>query len=273
MKKIILLFLFSVSAFGVEFSKLKESFRDVRLIAGHTQDEDLMICCHGYGGDAAIADAVASEKWIPHHLIGFNFPDFGPDIQKKARHEVHLGSPKEVLPLLKLLHAAACDCKLKTIHLYGYSAGGGAVVNTLAILTKNRFPDVLGEAGIGESERISILAALQKGSIFLDCPLKSMDEVMDLRGPSEDLAFICGQYARHQMRPIDRLEELKDHQFNIFVHFQKPDAVLSNRDDVLYIERLKDANSKGQTHVILGEEGRHAPCLPSLINAYKRETS
>ncbi len=41
------------------------------------------------------------------------------------------------------------------------------------------------------------------------------------------------------MEPIDALEGLENLSLHIVVYFQNPDEVLSNRDDEVFIERLK----------------------------------
>jgi len=69
---------------------------------------------------------------------------------------------------------------------------------------------------------------------------------------------------RNNLVPLESLKELKSLSLSVFIHFQVPDAILSNRDDGIYVERLKQANQKGKTFFIKGTEGRHAPCLPSL---------
>ena len=99
---------------------------------------------------------------------------------------------------------------------------------------------------------------LRKGQIILDTPLKSVAEIIDFRGKSEELVVIGSHYHENNMEPIEVLKELEELAMNILVHFQVPDEILSNRDDDLYIERLKKCNTGGKTKVIIGHDEGHS---------------
>jgi len=88
-------------------------------------------------------------------------------------------------------------------------------------------------------------------------PLKSIDELIDFRGPSLEFQIYAGRYRKNGFRPIDSLENLENLSLHISLYFEQPDEILSNRDDALFIERLKKYNSKGTTHVIIGTTGGH----------------
>ncbi|MCC5832791.1 MAG: hypothetical protein JJU12_07100 [Chlamydiales bacterium] len=242
---------------AVQFPILQNiPFEEVDLIRGRSDDEELMIACHGYGGNKEIAEILAD--FLPCHLIGFNFPDHGSQTYIKDPLSLHFGSMEELTPLIKILRQCVIEGNVDKIHLYGFSAGGGAVVNALAVLNNGRYDS------ISPSERKAILKAVEKGSVILDCPLKSIDEVIAARGSFFPLRVVQEQYKRNNLVPIDSVKELTALSLTIFVHFQVPDAILSNRDDTIFIERLKEAVNTGKIFLIEGNEGRHLPCLPSL---------
>lgn len=54
------------------------------------------------------------------------------------------------------------------------------------------------------------------------------------------------------MIPLEVLSTLAGLKLVLFVHFEKPDEILSNRDDEIFIERLIQANRKGKTFVTTG---------------------
>lgn len=91
-----------------------------------------------------------------------------------------------------------------------------------------------------------------------DQKFSSHSEIIDFRGQSEELVVIGTHYKKNKMEPIEVLKHLKELSMNIVVHFQQPDEILSNRDDDLYIERLKKCNTGGKTTVIIGEKEGHS---------------
>lgn len=143
------------------------------------------------------------------------------------------------------------------------SAGGGAVINALAVLNKNIYDQHLQKLGINSDDKKKILAAIQKGWIILDCPLKSYEEFMEFQGKSPDLEILAERYRKNNMRPIDAINGLAELRLKIILHFQLPDDVIGNRDDELYIERLCAIN-KGITEVVINFDGGHNACHESL---------
>ena len=114
-----------------------------------------------------------------------------------------------------------------------------------------------------------MLLALEQGYIILDCPLKSVEEIVALHGKSANFEIMRKRYEKNNMNPIDTLKLLAGLHLNLIAHFQNPDEILSNRDDQLFIERLKKAN-KGTTKVIIGSEGGHNAYHASMWKAYKK---
>lgn len=272
---IVLLFLtFQVGA--VEYRSLVSSLQTnpfdyplgILLFEGKCENEPTMVCCHGYGGNERIASVLHAYGIIPDHLVGFRFPEYGMLSFTRPPELSSYGTIKELLPLLYIMKQTVCVAHAQSIDLYGFSAGGGALVNALAVLSQGRYPKELSQIGIGEDERQAILAAVQKGLIILDSPLKSMEEIVAFRGALPLVVTLQKKYALNQLRPIDSLEALSPLKLNVLLYFEDPDAVLSNRDDMLYISRLRQANAKGFTEVVIGNSGGHAAYHARLWETY-----
>jgi len=246
----------------------------VKIIPSKTQQEEIKeitICCHGYGHNNTIVDCVDAAHVIPRPLVGFNFRDYN-ITEKTDHHKSKYGTIDEILPLLYLIKYYACNKKIPIINLYGFSAGGGAVINALAVLNKYSYKDQLEHIGISQDDTKQILTALQRGDIILECPLKSMEEIMALRGSSPEFKIMSARYKKNNMNPIDSLNLLSGLTLHVILHFQKPDDILSNRDDNLFIERLQKAN-KGKTTVSFGTGGGHNTYHPNLWENYKKVKS
>ncbi len=225
------------------------------------------ICCHGYGHNNKIVDNVHSYKSISGTLIGFNFPDYNITLDSD-HHKAAYGSIDEILPLLYILKCCIIDLNVPTINLYGFSAGGGAIINALATLNQTYHDESLEKISIFKETKKQLLDVLEKGLIILDCPLKSIEEIIALRGKIRELEILSDHYTKNNMNPIDVLNLLVGLNLNILLHFQNSDEILGNRDDMLFVERLKQAN-KGTTTVLLGFDGGHNTYHASLWNAYK----
>lgn len=232
----------------------------------------ILICMHGSGHNFTIAKTIKEQELTQSTLVSFNFPDH--DLQEKTDfHKATFGTIDEILPAAYVLKKYVIDQGLKSIDLYGFSAGGGALINLIAALNSTTYDKNLKAIGIGSKEKQQLLQAIQKGIVLLDAPLKSTEEIIDLRGSSDFLETVSKQYRDHHSRPIDSLELLKGLSLNAILYFEKEDEILFNRDDELYIQRLKKANSKGSTTVIIGEEGGHLAPHPLLWQAYEKELS
>lgn len=240
----------------------------VKVRGAERDSAEITICCHGYGHSNEIVDVVESLHIFNHPLVGFNFPDYG--ITNSSDHtKVAYGTIQELLPLLSILKFYAIDQQIKKINLYGFSAGGGAVVNALAILNKHSYQDELAALGITPQTAHIIINAISNGVVILECPLKSMQEILDFRGASPGLMVIAANYAKNRLNPIDTVQALDGLALTILLHFENPDEILSNRDDALFIARLKKANG-GITHVTTGNQGGHVGYHKELWDCYKR---
>jgi hypothetical protein len=248
---------------------------DINIVRGNSADEGVILCCHGYGSDRSIANVISSYRVVKEHLVGFNFPDYQINNRRFDYQKVCYGTPYELLPALCILKAIVVDAKVNQVSLYGFSTGGGAVVNIVAALNTNRFDSLLQRWGIQASDKSTILSALQKGVILLDAPLKSKEEISDAKGHNSASDFLTKRYRDNQMRPLDALADWKGLRLSVVLFFQNPDTSLTNRDDHLFAQRLLKYNPEGRNKVIIANEGGHCGFHLSLwktFNALIAET-
>lgn len=230
-----------------------------------------MVCLHGKGGDYSIAHNVKESSGLSDTIIGFNFPDYGIRAGQKSIDEISYGTIDELLPAIYVLKKVIIDEGQKEVNLYGFSAGGGALINILGALNTAEYDRALKKIGIHQKEKEQIVNVISKGNIILDTPLKSLREIIAFRGSDCGLVPFEKRYRENGMEPIDSLQKIDDRSWNIWLHFQRPDEVLSNRDDEMYIERLKKYNSLGKTHIVIGYDAGHKPPHPTLWKAYNKE--
>lgn len=235
------------------------------------KNERTMICMHGYKGSYQIAKTLKELKMIDATLVSFNFPDHNLREGRDDASKATFGTINELLPALYVIKKHVVDEGLKAIDLYGFSAGGGALVNLIAALNSSKYDAELKRIGIAGQEKKMILDAIQKGIVVLDAPLKSLEEIIALRGHSPDLEFVAHNYQKNGLRPIDSLEKLKGLALNIIVHFQESDEIIYNRDDHLFLERLQKANTKGNTSVVIANDGGHNVPHVSLWKCYSQK--
>lgn len=280
--KTILVFLFVLFAYisisaksldqALSFTKEESLFGydlEIQLLPGTNVDSPVIICLHGYGGNSSQAQFLRSSGVIDPTLISFNFPNHSLEERNLDIYDSFLGTVDELLPALYIIKKCVLDAGLDQLSLYGFSAGGGAAINILGILNSSVYDKELEKVGIFDPEKKKILAALQKGVILLDCPLKSFDEILSVRGNSPELLFIANRFQQNGLDPIDSIVRLKGLNLAILLFFQDPDEVIYNLQDALFIERLKKANPHGTTKAIIGNEGNHSTFHPSLWRMFK----
>jgi len=277
MFRTLFLLLLSLPLCAVPIEKVEEVFSADYVLKGSSDDEDVMLCLHGFGMDETIACFVHDTKMAPYHLVGFNFPDWGDEIDITKPEQLCFGTIAELKPAILRLHSLVTNLHAERIHLYGFSAGGGAAVNLLSVLRCHRFQK---ELGLTADEMDAIYAAIERGTVVLDCPLKSIDEIADAREAeslylqdesSSDIQYLkrCAAiYKANDLRPIDSLLKLSGSKLNVVLVLQQPDDIVSNRDDALFVKRLEAANCAGKTVIVYGPEGCHVPAMPSLVTAY-----
>ena len=138
-----------------------------------------------------------------------------------------------------------------------------------ASLNTDRFNDSLQKIGVDQQAKNKMLQAIQKGQIVLDCPLKSVREIIAFKGPNTVLEVLQKRYQDNNMEPIDAIKYLKGLSLKIVLYFNNPDEILSNRDDELFYERLKKVNSTGKTLLVLGKEKGHNSAHPLLWDSLR----
>lgn len=84
-------------------------------------------------------------------------------------------------------------------------------------------------------------------------------------------AMYSDRHNDNNFRPIDSLKLLNGLSLDILLHFQEKDEILSNRDDLIYIEMLKDNLPEGKVTVIVGNDGGHMVPHFSLWQSYSQK--
>ena len=244
---------------------------DIKIYSGRSSNEDVILCCHGYGADSSTAGVIASYRVVPDHLVGFNFPDYQITTRRMAPEQMAYGTIHELLPAIYLLKKIVVDAKADKISLYGFSAGGAAVVNLIALLNTSINNQAIHSIGVTDDDIKKIITSLQKGVILLDAPLKSLDEYNAAHPDSMKDPFNMLHSKRsveNEMNPIDNLLKWQGLTLSVVLFFQNPDAAVSNRDDHLFAERLLEANPNGQNVVISKNEGGHLSFHTSLWKTF-----
>lgn len=231
---------------------------------------EITITCHGYGANKEIGYMVASHSYTP--ILTFNFPDHDIDDNFDI-YASSFGTIREYLPLIFMLKACA-DNGMSKVNLYGYSAGGGAIINALAILNNPKYKETLASIGIDDPDKVALFQALSNGLIILDTPLKSVTEILSIRPNDESIQVLAVRFSANGFEAIDVVDQLAGLRLNIIVYFEIPDEILSNRDDELYFQKLKAVNKSGTTQLVLGyQDGHFGPHEPlwEAVKEYNRK--
>lgn len=137
---------------------------ELKIVPSENRDAEVFICMHGMGSDSALSVVMKSNPVLPYHIVAFNFPDYG---SRYRSLKTTFGTFEELAPALYVLKKCIVEGGLDKVHLYGFSAGGGVIINLLAVLNANRYENSLQKLGIGDSEKEKILQSIQKGSVIL----------------------------------------------------------------------------------------------------------
>lgn len=230
---------------------------DLHLTRLSGENAKTMICFHGMGGNYRVAHALKKTTKLAETLVSFNFPDHSLKEGAYDPYKTTFGTIQELLPAIYVLKQVIVVEGNEEVNLYGFSAGGGAIINVLAILNSSRYDSFLTDINVTLKDKQKMLEVIQRGYIILDAPLKSVAEIIAFRGLTEELNIVGKRYCTNEMEPIDILPQLANLALHFIVHFQVPDEILSNRDDELFIERLEQYNQKGTTSVVIGSDGGH----------------
>ncbi len=227
--------------------------------------DHVMITCHGSGANKEIGHMVARHVQLP--IATFNFPDHDMD-ENFDLFTSSFGTISDYLPLIFLLNNLIKK-GIQKISIYGFSAGGGATIVTLAILNSNAYSKELSSIGVSPEDRKDILQALSKGMLILDAPLKSVTEILSIRPEEEFIQVLSKRFKKNGFEPIDNIDGLKGLTLSILLYFEKPDEILANRDDDIYFEKLRAVNL-GTTQLVTDRDGGHNGPHKKLWDAYRK---
>lgn len=244
---------------------------DYELVPTQSPQGNLItISAHGYGSNKKTGLNLAKYAPLSGHVLTLNLPDH--DYRGSNDHQLTHGSIHELLPFFYALKTAI-NAGADHVNLYGFSAGGGVIINVLAALNSTTYDVDLQRIGIDNMLKEEMIRAIEKGIVMLDVPLKSMEEIIAGRGSSKELEFVANKYSKNNLRPIDSLTKLEGLKLRVLIYFEKPDDILFNTEDTVYTERLKQANHKGSTRVLFGTNGGHNSWHKELWAAYKEATN
>ncbi len=232
---------------------------DLHLSTFPGKNQRTMICFHGMGADYKLAKYIQQISQLEDNFVGFNFTDHEISKQLLEPENTIYGTIEDLLPAAYVLKKIIIDEGKEAVNLYAFSMGGASLINTLVMLHTDKYDSYLEKIEITSEIKAKILDVLRKGYILLDCPLKSMREVITMKGANRWSNPIGARFAENNLEPIDSLEYLHNLGMNFFVHFQKNDEYFSNRDDELYIERLKKFNQGWVKVTSNGDEGHKLP--------------
>ncbi len=240
---------------------------------------EITVTCHGYGANNEIGEYVAQHITTPILTFNFNhtlgsFDTSTGDYQTIEaylnKHAAVYGTLNEYLIVIFMLRSAL-ELGAKKINLYGYSAGGGAIINALAVLNDSKYASDLQSIGVTAATVESIKQALSSGLIILDVPLKSAREILTIRPNDLGIQVMEKRYRANGFEPIDNIDKLAGLKLNIVLYQEKPDQILGNRDDELFYQKLKQANPLGMTKLVIGTKDGHFGQHEPLWKAVKSE--
>lgn len=266
----------SLELFGVDASILQRNLQscaspfdyslNVTVYPSKNPSAGVTVCLHGSRADYSTGDFLS--KCVDENVVSFNFPEAGQPVGAERRTSTR-GTINEVLPAIYVLKQTMVAGNLNSMNIYGFSAGAGTLVNVLAVLNRNDYDSELAAIGVSESDKKAILQALQNGYVIIDCPFKSLDEILDVKGYDPYWSALANLYVKNRLRPIDSLKDWNGLSLTVILNLQDPDAAVSNRDDKLFIGRLEEANKLGTTIVVISHDEGHVSYHPELWKAYR----
>lgn len=259
----------NISHLNAQAEKLFNYDPAIELINGANQMAEVTFTCHGYGGNKGIGHYFAPHIDTP--VLTFNFPDYDAFDRSFVTLAVtsKFGTLHEYLPMIYALRACV-NSGITKINLYGRSAGGGAIINTLAILNNHKkYAKELHRIGVSQDDACKIVNAIAAGRVILDVPLKSLAEIHAFRPNDLIISAIAKRFKKNGFEPIEVIDQLAGMELNVIIYFEHRDEILSNRDDQLFYQKLKTVNKDGVTHLIMGSDGGHNGFHAKLWTAVK----
>lgn len=158
---------------------------------------------------------------------------------------------------------------ISSISLYGYALGAGNIIHVIDLLLKEDQSILERKYDISISDKKRILEALRHGKIILDVPFKSLDEVINLHGPNENLLMYKKRMTTHNiLNPIDTLNMLKNLNMTFIVFFDIENKAFSTHEDSNFVKRLLDANATGTNIIIMTDNNGHLADHKTLWKIY-----
>lgn len=257
-----------VVEYNQEAKKLFGYDPELELLKTKKPEESMItISAHGYCSSKKLAKEVVDNGPLCGYILALNLPDHD-HVPGDGRTITH-GTIHEILPFAFAV-SKAVQAGADSVNLHGHSAGGGVVINLIGILNSERFRKEFNDIGITQSVRKQMLKAIQNGTVILDTPLKSAEEIIDTYGLIGELEVFAHNYKESNLRPIDSLESLKGLNLKVLIYFENPDTILCNRDDELFVQRLKEANALGTTNEYSGKYGGHQGWHVPLWEGYTK---
>jgi hypothetical protein len=146
-----LILLLVLSPFFVFGQSMNPPFNyDLHLSSLPGRNNRVMICFHGYGDNYEIASSLKKLEGMEATLISFNFPEY--DIKQGRKYnakDATFGTIDELLPALYVMKQIVLDQGVESIDLYGFSAGGGALINAIGVLNTSTYDTQLKKIRIG----------------------------------------------------------------------------------------------------------------------------
>jgi len=192
----------NVSQLNVQAQKVLNYDLGIELINPSAASSEITITCHGYGANKDIGYMVAERLDTP--ILTFNFPDHDIDDDFDI-HTSSFGTIREYLPVVFMLKACV-ENGISHINLYGYSAGGGAIINALAILNNPKYRESLAGIGVDDQDRSVIAQAVSNGLIILDTPLKSVTEILSIRPNDVAMQILAVRFSANGFEAIDAID-------------------------------------------------------------------
>jgi len=230
-----------------------------------------IICMHGLCGNYKIAKHLISQGDIKESVVTFNFPDHSLKLDNFDPTKTTFGSIDEILPAVFVFKKVIIDCDIKNVDFYGFSAGSGALINAIKVLNSSNYDQELMKIGVNSEAKHKILNTIQNGFVILDCPLKSIDEIIAFKGLSPALQFIGERYRKNGFIPIESIKSFENLSLKILICFCANDEIISNRDDQLFADLIKKYNSLGTTIVVEDKTGKHNSYHKILWDLYRQE--
>jgi hypothetical protein len=239
---------------------------DVRYSSGTNQT--VLLCNHGFGGNSqSVINRVRPNT--SDTIIAFNYIDHDFSHETGDDTKTVIATPLEIMPLIYILKKLVVDNNISTLSLYGYALGAANIIYAIDMLTTQTHDDFLKSFNITESDKTSIMQALRKGTILLDVPFKSVEEMIAMHGPTKILQMYKERAAKFNiLSPLDTLGKLKNLGVTFLLFFDNKDEEFSNRYDSPFVKNLLEANSNGTNIVITTDNGGHSAIHRILWRVY-----